>query len=78
MNLNATSTFQGAIEAVGDVNQNGTPSSGSTVWGGIIAHQIYNLSPNDKWENFNLPAAGQPGTTNVTESLTPVASSFSG
>ncbi len=78
VNLNATSKFQGAIEAVGDVNQNGTPSSGSTVQGGIIAHQIYNLSPNDTWANFNLPAAGQPGTTNVSESLTPVASSFSG
>jgi hypothetical protein len=37
-----------------------------------------NLSPNDKWANFNLPATGQPGTTSVSESLTPVASSFSG
>ena len=78
VNLAATSKFQGAIEAVGDVNQNGTSSSGSTVQGGIIAHQIYNLSPNDSWANFNLPVAGQPGSTVVSENLSPVAGSFSG
>lgn len=78
VNLAATSTFQGAIESVGDVNQNGTPSSGATVWGGLIAHQIYNLSPNDKWVNFNLPAAGQPGGTLAVESLNSVPGSFSG
>ncbi len=78
VNLAATSMFQGAIEAGGDVNQNGTPTTGSTVWGGLIAHQIYNLSPNDKWTNFNLPAAGQPGGSSAVEALTPVAGSFSG
>jgi hypothetical protein len=78
VNLAATSTFQGAIEAVGDANQNGTPSSGATVDGGLIAHQIYNLSPNDSWVDFHLPIAGQPGQSSVTEGMSMVPGTYTG
>jgi Tfp pilus assembly protein PilX len=78
VNLNTSSVFQGAIEAGGDINQNGPGSTGSTVMGGLIAHQIYNLSPNDTWANFNLSAPGQPGGGTASESLAAVPGSFSG
>ena len=62
------------IEAVGDINQN----NGATMWGGLIAHQLYNLSANDNWVTFTTATAGQPGQSTYVEGLGLVPGSFSG
>ena len=74
VNSAATSKMQGAIEAVGDINQN----NGATMWGGLIAHQLYNLSANDNWVAFNTATAGQPGQSAYVEGLTNVPGSYAG
>lgn len=74
INSAATSKMQGAMEAVGDINQN----SGATMWGGLIAHQLYNLSANDNWVAFNTGTAGQPVSGSYQEGLSVVPSSYTG
>jgi Tfp pilus assembly protein PilX len=74
INAAATSKMQGAMEAVGDITQN----SGATMWGCLLAHQLYNLSANDNWKPFNTGTAGQPATGSYQEGLSVVPSSFSG
>jgi Tfp pilus assembly protein PilX len=74
INAAATSKMQGAMEAVGDINQN----SGATMWGGLIAHQLYNLSANDNWKAFNTGTAGQPASGSYQEGMSVVPGSFKG
>jgi Tfp pilus assembly protein PilX len=74
INSAATSKMQGAMEAVGDINQN----NGATMWGGLIGHQLYNLSAHDNWVPFNTGTAGQPATGAYQESLSVVPGSFKG
>ena len=74
INAAATSKMQGAMEAVGDINQN----NGATMWGCLLAHQLYNLSANDNWVPFNTGTAGQPATGAYQEGLSAVAGSFTG
>lgn len=72
INMLGTSKMQGAMEAVGDITQNMT----STMWGGLIAHQLYGLSPNDNWKPFNTGTAGQPAAGAYQEGLSVVPGSF--
>jgi Tfp pilus assembly protein PilX len=74
VNAAATSKMQGGIEAVGDINQN----NGATMWGGLIAHQLYNLSANDNWVPFNTATAGQPAQGAYQEGLGIVPGSYGG
>jgi hypothetical protein len=74
INSAATSKMQGAMEAVGDINQN----NGATMWGGLIAHQLYNISANDNWVPFNTGTAGQPAQGTYQEGIIQVPGSFTG
>ena len=74
INSAASSKMQGAMEAVGDINQN----NGATMWGGLIAHQLYNLSANDNWVPFNTGTAGQPAQGTYQEGIIQVPGSFTG
>jgi hypothetical protein len=74
INEASSSKMQGAMEAVGDINQN----NGATMWGGLIAHQFYNLSAHDNWVPFNTGTAGQPSQGTYQEGLGNVPGSYSG
>jgi Tfp pilus assembly protein PilX len=74
INEASSSKMQGAMEAVGDINQN----NGATMWGGLIAHQFYNLSAHDNWVPFNTGTAGQPSQGTYQEGLSTVPGSYSG
>jgi Tfp pilus assembly protein PilX len=67
--------FQGAIEAVGDVNE----SNGDALWGSVIAHQVYlSNGATDYYVPFGTPVPGQPGADGPQESLIFPPDSFSG
>jgi hypothetical protein len=67
--------FQGAIEAVGDVNE----SNGDALWGSVVAHQVYlSNGATDYYVPFGTPVPGQPGQTGPQESLVFPPNSFTG
>jgi Tfp pilus assembly protein PilX len=74
-NLANSVKFQGAIEAVGDVNE----SNGDLLWGSVIAHQVYlSNGATDYYVPFGTPVPGQPGQTAPQESLVFPPNSFAG
>ena len=74
-NLSNSVKFQGAIEAVGDINE----SNGDALWGSVIAHQVYlSNGATDYYVPFGTPVPGQPGVNGPQESLVFPANSFSG
>jgi hypothetical protein len=75
VNLSNTVRFQGALEAVGDVNE----SNGDALWGSVIAHQVYlSNGATDYYVPFGTPVPGQPGASGPQDALVFPPNSFIG